>query len=593
MPAVLQQQQQQLNAPHDCRPALAKAWRQCAGNKKAFLAHCARQIDKYLCVSVCHLKEQVDVRLDAMTARLQEVQSQYTDVYTAIGNRAIDERTAARHTADCERQEKALLRNWVRTLKCSSDTSEQVDGVELIQLRYALGTALAAGRYTGQQLVKADTHNVLTQMLAHRNSLVSGAAALAISEIARHEECRHALLQANAMPLLARVARECLASTGASCACNAMAILCSVSSATVSWSDVASQDMRRYSTGPTKPVSITAAVTVAAQYSYHPRVTIQLLLRALSVLVNSLYGNGESCRGVALEYGATAMLVSVLQQTDNEECLAMAARSVGNLSYDSPNAATALLHARCDTLLCELVRSSDASKHSYVSQAALVALANMCNNDINRAHLGGTQAIKLALNTCKYSTSATVVTAAADCLAAICLQAYDSTSLTKYDSAEMRDNDNSIVVAAGAVTALLQALAVILKHPTARLQAKGHATATIVSILLKAENVDIMVAAAAAVSALYDANTVLQCRQDEQIIEAEAYGCLRGLHRCIEWTYSSTGNASKQAMQQQQIPAWLQQAIDLLTFSVEKIESTPSLANTAGKEALTANTFWH
>jgi hypothetical protein len=44
------------------------------------------------------------------------------------------------------------------------------------------------------------------------------------------------------------------------------------------------------------------------------------------VLVNSLYGNGESCRGVALECGVTPMLISVLQQTDNEECLAMAAR---------------------------------------------------------------------------------------------------------------------------------------------------------------------------------------------------------------------------------------------------------------------------
>jgi hypothetical protein len=48
----------------------------------------------------------------------------------------------------------------------------------------------------------------------------------------------------------------------------------------------------------------------------------------------------------------------------------------------------------------------------------------------------------------------------------------------------MRDN-SAVAKAAGAVTALLQALAVILKHPTARLQAKGHATATIVSILLK------------------------------------------------------------------------------------------------------------
>jgi hypothetical protein len=152
MPNLLQQQQ--LTAPHDCRPALAKAWRQCAGNKKAFLAHCARQIDNYLCVSVCHLKEQVDVRLDAMTARLQEVQSQYTDVHIAIGNRAKDDLLAARHTADCERQEKALLRSWVRTLKCSVDTSEQIDGIDLIQLRYALGTALAAERYSGQQLVK-------------------------------------------------------------------------------------------------------------------------------------------------------------------------------------------------------------------------------------------------------------------------------------------------------------------------------------------------------------------------------------------------------------------------------------------------------
>jgi hypothetical protein len=77
------------------------------------------------------------------------------------------------------------------------------------------------------------------------------------------------------------------------------------------------------------------------------------------------------------------------------------------------------------------------------------------------------------------------------------------------------------------------------------------------------------------------------------VLQAEAYGCVKGLHRCIEWNYSSTGGASKQAMQQQQIPAWLQQAIDLLTFTVEEIESTPSLANTADKEALTANTFWH
>jgi hypothetical protein len=76
------------------------------------------------------------------------------------------------------------------------------------------------------------------------------------------------------------------------------------------------------------------------------------------------------------------------------------------------------------------------------------------------------------------------------------------------------------------------------------------------------------------------------------ILQAEAYGCLRALHRCIEWNYSSTGSASKHTMQQQQIPAWLQQAIDLLTFSVEEIERTPSLA-AAGKEALTANTFWH
>jgi hypothetical protein len=65
--------------------------------------------------------------------------------------------------------------------------------------------------------------------------------------------------------------------------------------------------------------------------------------------------------------------------------------------------------------------------HNFVvitCSQALVALANMCNNDINRAHLGGTQAIQLALNTCRYSTSATVATAAADFLAAICLQVY-------------------------------------------------------------------------------------------------------------------------------------------------------------------------
>jgi hypothetical protein len=71
------------------------------------------------------------------------------------------------------------------------------------------------------------------------------------------------------------------------------------------------------------------------------------------------------------------------------------------------------------------------------------------------------------------------------------------------------------------------------------------------------------------------------------ILQAEAYGCLKGLHRCIEWNYSSSGGTK-----QQQIPAWLQQAIDLLTVSFEDIESKPSLA-AASKQALTANTFWH
>jgi xanthine/uracil permease len=63
------------------------------------------------------------------------------------------------------------------------------------------------------------------------------------------------------------------------------------------------------------------------------------------------------------------------------------------------------------------------------------------------------------------------------------IQAYGRSDFANRGSTDMRIG--SLQLATGTVTALLQALAVILKHPSSRLQAKGHATATIVSILLK------------------------------------------------------------------------------------------------------------
>jgi DNA-binding LacI/PurR family transcriptional regulator len=109
-----------------------------------------------------------------------------------------------------------------------------------------------------------------------------------------------------------------------------------------------------------------------------------------------------------LLYKSVLSLVKCSQETDEvcgaeHVCICASAgfnRSVGNVSYNSPNAATALLHARCDTLLCELIRSSDATKHSYVAQAVshVIHYTAYMHNDCEIVRIRLTSAIQLLVD---------------------------------------------------------------------------------------------------------------------------------------------------------------------------------------------------
>ena len=59
-----------------------------------------------------------------------------------------------------------------------------------------------------------------------------------------------------------------------------------------------------------------------------------------------------------------------------------------------------------------------------ILEAAMIAIANLCNNETNQTHVGAGEAIKLAVHLCKHSPHPHVLRAAANCVTSLSFKSF-------------------------------------------------------------------------------------------------------------------------------------------------------------------------
>ncbi|CAN0320770.1 unnamed protein product, partial [Ectocarpus sp. 12 AP-2014] len=395
-----------------------------AGDKasnREILAFCAQEVDKALSVLVQRVKKKVLVTIDKIDTQLLKLEGnmrQLCDEVEKKGNRMMRE---AKRTADSEREEKAILCQWLngQVIHCPGTSAKnygmflvgassepRLSSMDFTFARFALNMAMASSRTEPEVMLKAGAPAFLVGMLTNPNELVTGPAVLALSQMAHHEACQRALGLAGGIPPLVLL---CFTS-------QSPAVLVQVC--------ISIAQLSRYP--PNRAIiaakgGVAAMVRLLEGFRREDRVTEQVVGQALTALVNVTYRSVAN-RGLVEECGATLPTITIMDALDNEVVLVQACLALANMAYVNQFAALRLLEAGADKAACDLIRDSDKTRHSDVIETAFICLANLANNPLNQAHVGAGDSVELALSVCKHCQSARVVRSAARALCSLTLK---------------------------------------------------------------------------------------------------------------------------------------------------------------------------
>eukprot|EP00903_Cladosiphon_okamuranus_P006097 g6007.t1 len=559
-------------------PALAhKIEEHFAGEKashREILGLCAQEVDKALSVLVQRVKKKLLGTIDKMDRQLLSLEGDMRQLCRATeekGNRMIRQ---AKQTADSEREEKAILCQWLNGFLVGASSEPQLSSMDFTFARFALNMAMASSRTDPEVMLKAGAPAFLVGMLSNPNELVTGPAVLALSQMAHHEACQRALGLAGGVPPLVLL---CFTSKSPAVLAQACISLAQLSRYPSNRAIIAGKG------------GIAAMVRLLEGFRIEEHVTLQVIEQALSALVNVMF-RSDANRGLAEECGATLPTITIMDAADDEGVLVQACLTLANMAYGNQFAALRLLEAGADKAACDLIRDSDKTRHSNVAEAAFICLANLANNALNQAHVGAGGSVDLALTVCKHCQSPRVVRAAAQALCSLTLKNQaNKTRCASLDAvatlldvaavwgvaedggsrSQSRSAPSSTAAAveeeeAAAAAQAACCMAILMQHPTnAHTMKRTGGLRQLAELISDSEDSEVIIATAKAIVVLLpDADELLRTSRNGKVSQAEEAGAHEALVRCREWAYGRKAP-----------PSWLVYGLDLLGSEIEALEA--------------------
>mmetsp|Transcript_20834 Transcript_20834/g.48340 ORF Transcript_20834/g.48340 Transcript_20834/m.48340 type:complete len:608 (+) Transcript_20834:282-2105(+) len=389
---------------------------------KKLLDVCSREFDMVVQQQVEDFHEACEERLDVASGKLDGLEGHMASIVAHQEMRVAEAHQQQVEAVDSERQEKKILCQWLNGFLVSAGEEPNLDPIDFAFARFALNMAIAADHTPVAKMTEARVPSFLVGMLSSSNDIVLGPSAIALCHLSLHSDAKVPIVEVGAIPPIARNLRVC----------PSPAVLTQLAKCLASLAQNAPNKARI--AGDEGMAALVELCAENSDFVDSPRCTHGVRAACLSALVNLTF-QSDSNRNLLVELDGLQAIVEACMNSPDSHVIEQACRALGNIAFNSSYTAQRILQKQGSEALCSAVTACDVHADDRILEAAMIAVANLCNNETNQTHVGAGEAIKLAVHLCKHSPHPHVLRAAANCVTSLSFKSFiNKTRLGEQDA---------------------------------------------------------------------------------------------------------------------------------------------------------------
>ncbi|GMI42355.1 hypothetical protein TeGR_g13220 [Tetraparma gracilis] len=268
------------------------------------------------------------------------------------------------------------------------------------------------------------------------------------------------------------------------------------------------------------------------------RVDDAALACAFEGLCNCAAGN-DANRNLIVELGVMSTVEYVCENWTDPEVLAGAAKLIANLAYGNVYTAMMCLSSHCEEALNVSIKKGGGDSNPDVREAAMMAFANLSNNESNQTHVGASGAIALAVKTLETSDDPKVLRAAALACASMGHGSFVNKTRMGDEGAIRALLEVGDIMDAKCAQACCFALATLmLNQLNQQIMIELKAMEVFVNLVEDTESMDVLLAGSMVIAALVpmpDVKKRILC--EGRTLPIEDAGGKAALIRCKQWVF--------------------------------------------------------
>jgi hypothetical protein len=303
------------------------------------------------------------------------------------------------HMADClvtkELRSKIIMSQWTgKFLSATSDSS--LDPITFAFARFSLNICLSYQDVPAEYFIDSKIHVLLVSLAQFRSEIVIGPAVLGLLHLSFHEEMKHEIVLANALPAVLQLMVTSESDVILGQCCKLIASLATHN--------------------PNKPPIVNSGCfhavidMLGGIRTGDPHVRSAACAAAVNIIAGS-----DANKVLAIELDAIRPMLSLIQFGNSETALFNAVKCLANIAYCNSFTGSKILSFGGDVILVDVLKSTDVLCSPEITQAVLICFSNICTSESNQSHVGSTLGlIDTTLRIIDYAKHANV--AAAACL---------------------------------------------------------------------------------------------------------------------------------------------------------------------------------
>eukprot|EP01038_Epipyxis_sp_PR26KG_P008174 gene8174-11059_t len=361
-----------------------------------------KRFEKGFSAHLDHFNKTISGSLDKLEVRLNKCDKSMRKVIQMTHDNCEKDLQLAEELVNKELRSKVIMSQWTnKFLSESKQTS--LDPITFALTRFSLNICLTYSDVSPDYILKTNIHKQLLSYASLENDLVVGPALTGLVHVSLSNPAKPEIVAAGALPILLKIlvhSESKIILTQACKLCASLALhqpnktLISYSGCMHSLFDLI--------------VGVHRTIDRNVQYA------------TLNAIVNVVH-QSDANRMLSVELNGIKPILYILRICSHEDILVQCLKGIANIAFNNSYCANCILIAGGGEVLVEVLDSHDILRKPLIAHAALAALANICNNEVNQSHVGAIKGlVEIGVRVCNHARELYLVNEAANFLLACC-----------------------------------------------------------------------------------------------------------------------------------------------------------------------------